>query len=375
MDPGQVRRRRRSLLSRATGFTLIELLVVIAIIAVLVAMLLPAVQQAREAARRSQCKNNLKQIGLAMHTYHDAFNSFPSNVWTWYVPSPILPNPTPGAGSQRNYSWICMLLPYLDNGPLYNRINFSLPLFDSSLATQTDSNGNAIVSSKMSVLQCPSSGQLVTQNGNIPGKIPIAWTNYAGQQTYWGGQNGGWGGDPFSGVFTDFQNTGIRDIKDGTSTTIAVSEASSFGFDGGAGWTSGGGKTRGSNGNAVSKAALLVTAAGGNACPPWNGPASTNALFPDGSGAGNYWWKGGAPYWDAPTNGALWGINGYWYGPNSDHAGGAQFLMCDGTVRFINASIQMTLPAAQGGSGPIPLFFALCTRNGQQLPEPPVGDF
>src|SRR5579872_5730558 len=91
------------------GFTLIELLVVIAIIAVLVALLLPAVQQAREAARRVQCKNNLKQLGLALHNYHDVTsNTFPPG----YV----------NTNSDGGWGWMSMLLPHLDQGPLYNML-------------------------------------------------------------------------------------------------------------------------------------------------------------------------------------------------------------------------------------------------------------
>src|SRR5512135_1528420 len=99
--------------SRRQAFTLIELLVVIAIIAVLIALLLPAVQQAREAARRSQCKNNLKQIGLAMHNYHDVANCFPVSIgWN--------------QNQSRNgaFSDKVMMLPYLDQAPMYNLINY-----------------------------------------------------------------------------------------------------------------------------------------------------------------------------------------------------------------------------------------------------------
>ena len=107
------------------GFTLIELLVVIAIIAILIALLLPAVQQAREAARRTQCKNNLKQIGLAMHNYHDTFGLFPPG-WIGVNTSvtPNIPDVTRGSG----VGWAVMLLPYLDQAPLYNKMNFNVDI-------------------------------------------------------------------------------------------------------------------------------------------------------------------------------------------------------------------------------------------------------
>src|SRR3954447_24995498 len=109
---------------RRTGFTLIELLVVIAIIAILIALLLPAVQQAREAARRTQCRNNLKQMGLAMHNYHDVFNCFPPGYLGYPAAAgqdcSAVRNTAPFA---QGWGWGTYLLPYLDQAPLYNSLN------------------------------------------------------------------------------------------------------------------------------------------------------------------------------------------------------------------------------------------------------------
>jgi prepilin-type N-terminal cleavage/methylation domain-containing protein len=130
------------------GFTLIELLVVIAIIAVLIALLLPAVQQAREAARRTQCKNNLKQLGLALHNYHDTHNVFP------YAQTPCC------AGG---HTWVEMILPYIDNSPMYNQINFNV---DITNGTSTTGNRGLIDSKPFGFLACPSSpyaGKLQTK--------------------------------------------------------------------------------------------------------------------------------------------------------------------------------------------------------------------
>jgi len=359
----------RRFFAKAIGFTLIELLVVIAIIAVLVAMLLPAVQQAREAARRSQCKNNLKQIGLALHTYHDTFNMFPNSGhnWAFYTPGP-LPQ-TLGPNPSRHFTWISMILPYLDQGPLYNAINFSIPLWDPSLATQIDSNGQAISRKQLSVLSCPSDGTLV---GN-----PSAYTNYAGSTMYWARPN--WDRDPWSGCFTDFQNTGIRDIKDGTTTTIAVGETSSFSYQSGPAWTSGQGKPRGSASNSVYRSALVsgetnsfTPQSNWTTGPPFAGGSSAQAGY-----AGDpTWWAGGSKYVTECTYIGVWGINGEWYSASSVHAGGAHFLMADGTVRFINQSIQFQNPTgAQGSNTFNSIWFSLNTRNGQGNSEPPIGDF
>ncbi|MFO1095781.1 MAG: DUF1559 domain-containing protein [Planctomycetaceae bacterium] len=120
------------------GFTLIELLVVIAIIAVLIALLLPAVQQAREAARRTQCKNNMKQLGLALHNYHDAFNMFPPSAsydgnadanTGGNTCAPTGTNTNAGSPVYGRAGWTILILPMMDQGPLYNQFNFSFGFF------------------------------------------------------------------------------------------------------------------------------------------------------------------------------------------------------------------------------------------------------
>lgn len=126
------------------GFTLIELLVVIAIIAVLIALLLPAVQQAREAARKLQCKNNMKQIGLALHNYHDSHGLFPPG----YVDRNGNPNSTPDNDLGPGWGWTSHLLPHMDQAVVYNKINFNLGI--------ENSNNTTVSKVKFPVFQCPS---------------------------------------------------------------------------------------------------------------------------------------------------------------------------------------------------------------------------
>jgi len=160
---------------RRTGFTLIELLVVIAIIAVLIALLLPAVQMAREAARRTQCKNFLKQIGLGVHNYHDAFGMFPT----------VLPQRD--SFSIPN-SWLAMLLPYMDHTAVYNNMNFDCA--GDNLCPAANCNGGTYavcanltaVCSHLAAFMCPSDPTNIPQNNflGVAGSKPQTHTNYLG---------------------------------------------------------------------------------------------------------------------------------------------------------------------------------------------------
>ena len=224
---------------RHRGFTLIELLVVIAIIAVLIALLLPAVQQAREAARRTQCKNNLKQLGLALHNYHDTANTFPPG---WIGQS---------SGPYSGFGWNSMLLPYFDQGPLYNILaSGSVPNMLTGLAANTsvatlkttdtaltapalsvgfgDCNGRhqhdwndcSIWTFKLS--RClrfqPKSAGIQHHMGNRASSgtptasqlIGSMWVNQTNVQ---------WGG-----VFGENSRKGLRDMSDGSSNCTLVGE-------------------------------------------------------------------------------------------------------------------------------------------------------
>lgn len=335
------------------GFTLIELLVVIAIIAILIALLLPAVQQAREAARRTQCRNNLKQIGLALHNYHSTFKQFPPSAIYRY------PNIDNGGTQPLNYSWITMILPYFDQAPLYNQINFSVPLWP-----QTDNSGKRIASTLLPQLLCPSDPGYGGAN-----KHNIAWTNYAGSEGYdWHRRPG----HRLSGIFEILTPVGVRDVVDGTSNTIMVGEVSAHGYKDGAIRTSGTGTARRGN-DGVFRASLLATNSNGDVnAGPLLDPEGTPR---GGSPATATWWRS-APYAFQPTYLAAWGPNANWPGSGSVHEGGAFYLMADGAVRFISESIDTTpwpdttsIGLSDPRSGGI--WMALNTHNGGEV----IGEF
>ena len=217
------------------GFTLIELLVVIAIIALLIALLLPAVQQAREAARRTQCKNNLKQIGLALHNYHNVHNTFPSG-WIAIDLTTSLPNAHEGINGA---GWATMILPYIEQANLYTQ-------FNANVAIHTPLN-TAFLNNTLATFRCPSDPQPdrweIEEEGNpgtVIAELPIA--NYVGS---WGTvelddcenspgnapvlPSGQCIGD---GMFYHNSKVRIRDITDGTTNTYMVGERRTKAVDG-----------------------------------------------------------------------------------------------------------------------------------------------
>ena len=235
------------------GFTLIELLVVISIIAILMALLLPAVQQAREAARRAQCKNNLKQLTLALHNYHDVHSIFPPA----YVGSPTVTGtafgvsyPDHNRNGQAGYAWGALILPQMDQAPLSNAFNFSLPCW-------TPAQANA-ATTKLAAFLCPSSSGPAdgfdvlryTSGDNENPASPAAMTpgvrfshshyvTMSGTQGPWGRPNAysldftipepipGVGNVVADGVFYRNSRIRIADVTDGTSNTVFLGEHSS----------------------------------------------------------------------------------------------------------------------------------------------------
>ena len=307
---------------RSRGFTLIELLVVIAIIAVLVSLLLPAVQQAREAARRTQCKNNLKQLGLAMHNYHDTFNTFP--------PGHVAAIPANITSSEVGcWAWGTMLLPALEQSNIYNVLSAGTMLPQQVAATPA---GLKALQTPIPVFRCPSDTGPALNNfdntlsghemiaGNYSrfitdgtNKIEIATSNYmavsnAGDSTtpaIFPSQYG-----PALGIAFQNSKVGIRDITDGTSNTLCIGERA---------W----------------KYGTLIAGAG----TIYAISASPLANI-DQSGS----WNIKSAYTNVASL-TYDGLNATVNRPhqsrafNSAHTGGVQFLLCDGSVRFLSQNI------------------------------------
>jgi len=294
------------------GFTLIELLVVIAIIAVLIALLLPAVQQAREAARRTQCKNNLKQYGLSLHNYHDVHNRFPP-------------------GSMRNNwsSWQVHVLPYLDQANLFNSLNMNIEVRSQIV------NGKPLAGTTVPYARCPSDDY--ESVSSYPGGL-CANTNYAGNRgtmlytnfgnclqfstelrpllnrvsdPLFGSMANAWGdcigGSDCSGVFGNiWYGAKIAEITDGTSQVIALGEVlpkcMSYHYYEGDMWSY----------NRQSNNMFTNIPVNFDTCPPHN-PANTCDSISEFTGRGI----------------------------KSAHVGGAHVALCDGSVRFVSANLDL----------------------------------
>jgi prepilin-type N-terminal cleavage/methylation domain-containing protein/prepilin-type processing-associated H-X9-DG protein len=213
-------------MARRRAFTLVELLVVIAIIAILIGLLLPAVQKVREAASRLRCQNNLKQLGLALHTYHDAYLHFP-----------------PGGVTTSELSWHVLILPYIEQGNLYNQFNLGPGSFDG--ANGTGPHKNEYAANRIAPFLCPSSPveRMEVLNDDAPeligganGVLPYTahyygvmgpkGTNPVTGQPYGWMNVGGHGGFATQGVLGKDSKVSLSLIPDGTSNTFAVGELS-----------------------------------------------------------------------------------------------------------------------------------------------------
>jgi prepilin-type N-terminal cleavage/methylation domain-containing protein len=293
----------RPSLTRQRGFTLIELLVVIAIIAILIALLLPAVQQAREAARRTQCRNNMKQLGLAMHNYHDVARVFPpGNIYlgtshprfggTYNNASSGTPGPS--------WGWALHLLPYIDASTVYNRVDTNFQPWTSNRhegganqgADNTSTVNQAVCQSQPAAFVCPSVPRLgpATEfkdygiNGTVStsGCCPERDANRTSH----------------AGIANRNTSYGFGDITDGTSNTVMFGEQSH---------------------RVVSTAAAMYATSYAN---PFMWVIHTSD---------------GYITWGNPPNRPIGSEMGRW--ARSTHTGGLHITMCDGAVKFASDNI------------------------------------
>lgn len=323
------------------GFTLIELLVVIAIIAVLIALLLPAVQQAREAARRAQCRNNLKQIGLAMHNYHDNHKCFAGGGHHYWGPG-----------------WATTLLPYLEQASVSKKLNLGQRMYQP--AAGVVANRATLASLIVPSYVCPSTPlpALMVPEDAVPADL-ILVGNYVGIMGASNGPNsptdptgrgrvincptiaaacnhGGYHAS--NGMIFTRSALATRDIRDGTTNTVMIGEQSDFGSrPAGLGPAGSGCDTATTTLDIrMAKRAGLWAGSGPNMFPPLPPPAPSSCGEEGGSYVTVRWPIGQKSRVTFQDGIARYG----WNTPiQSAHSGGAHFLRCDGGVIFANNSL------------------------------------
>lgn len=327
---------------RKPGFTLVELLVVIAIIGVLVGLLLPAVQSAREAARRMSCQNNVKNIGLALHNFHDARKAFPPgrvNTRSGLAALGIPPAPT---GTVPSHSWIPFVLPYIEQQALYDKYNLKVIWADPS-------NRPAVNSVHLQIMQCPSAKpnrmhveSFPTSARNVAWGAAIDYAAIKGIRTGTGTLATSGLVDSvgvFDGAMADSIMRGFGAITDGSSNTILVAECA-------------GRPEVYRAGRAVSLASLdpsnarypIEDAAGGD-MPGGAWAEQQNAFLLDGSSPDGRL-KPGPCAVNCTNNFCGLPTRNYDDGETySLHTGGANILMGDGSVRFIGANVDIRVYA------------------------------
>jgi prepilin-type N-terminal cleavage/methylation domain-containing protein/prepilin-type processing-associated H-X9-DG protein len=317
--------------SRSRAFTLIELLVVIAIIAILIALLVPAVQKVREAAARTQCINNLKQLGLASHAYHDVNKKFPRN----YTQV--------GGNAWEALSANYWLLPYLDQAPLYNQGQANMANWGWMY--------NNLMNTPVAVFRCPSAPPAPSRGSNPNGwdgpGVNYAWCTGSSIDTVWGGSN-------FNGIIAYQVDRKIANVTDGLSNTILAAEILS-GSNSGSGsgrypfdvfYTSNGLFTSIVDRNFPTAAELTNIGSTAKSAP--TGVRSNNGTMWAWYAAGQSTFNAAAPpNWSLPSSGGdccPGGAHDWGYGiipPRSMHSGGVNVLLGDGTVRFIQNNIDL----------------------------------